>query len=86
MPKITKEVKKIAKDLLERFKAILSLDWRQRAQARAQVRLAIEDVLDAGLPGAYTPELYQAKAGLIFEHLYESYPNMGMGVYAELGG
>ena len=77
------EVKKVAQDLLGRFKAILSLDWRRRAQARAQVRLAIEDVLDAGLPRAYTPELYQAKAGLIFEHLYESYPNRGVGVYAE---
>jgi type I restriction enzyme R subunit len=85
-PQEREEVKKVAKDLLGRFKAILSLDWRQRAQARAQVRLAIEDVLDAGLPRAYTPKLYQVKAGLIFEHLYESYPNMGMGVYAELGG
>ena len=82
-PQERDEVKKVAQDLLGRFKAILSLDWRQRAQARAQVRLAIEDVLDAGLPGAYTPELYQTKAGLIFEHLYESYPNQGAGVYAE---
>ncbi len=82
-PQERDEVKKVAQDLLGRFKAILSLDWRQRAQARAQVRLAIEDVLDAGLPRAYTPELYQAKAGVIFEHLYESYPNVGAGVYAE---
>jgi hypothetical protein len=30
-----------------------AIDWRQKAQARAQVRLAIEDELDEGLPRAY---------------------------------
>jgi type I restriction enzyme, R subunit len=48
-------------------------DWRQRAQARAQVRLAIEDTLDDGLPRAYTPDLYEEKVAAVFEHVFESY-------------
>jgi type I restriction enzyme R subunit len=72
-PEEREEVKKVARALLERVKTALSLNWRQKAQARAQVRLAIEDMLDEGLPPAYTPELYNAKVGALFEHIYESY-------------
>ncbi|MES1256685.1 MAG: hypothetical protein ABUS56_13800 [Acidobacteriota bacterium] len=36
------------------------------------MRLAIEDVLDEGLPRAYTPELYQGKCAVLFEHVFES--------------
>jgi type I restriction enzyme R subunit len=50
----------------------LVIDWRQRVQARAQVRLAIEDELDEGLPRAYSPELYQQKCSAVFEHIFES--------------
>jgi type I restriction enzyme R subunit len=55
----------------------LVLDWRHRAQSRAQVRLAIEDVLDEGLPRAYTPELYQGKCTVLFEHVFESFGDGG---------
>src|ERR1043165_4418841 len=55
------EVKKVARQVLERLKSLLALDWRRQTQTRAQVRLAIEDTLDTGLPRAYTPELYQGK-------------------------
>jgi len=67
------EVKKVARRLLERVRAALVLDWRQRAQARAQVRLAIEDTLDEGLPRAFTPEIYQKKCELLFEHVFERF-------------
>ena len=50
------EIKKVAHILLERLKTVLTLDWRKRVDARARVRLAIEDILDEGLPRAYTPE------------------------------
>jgi type I restriction enzyme R subunit len=66
-------VKKVARRLLERVRAALVLDWRQRAQARAQVRLAIEDTLDEGLPRAFTPEIYQAKCAILFEHVFERF-------------
>ena len=66
------EVKKVARDLLERVKSLLVISWKQKAGARAQVKLAIEDLLDTGLPRAYSPELYQAKCSAVFEHVFES--------------
>jgi type I restriction enzyme R subunit len=81
-PEERAEVKKVARELLERLKALLVLNWRQKAAARSQLKLAIEDALDLGLPGAYTPELYTDKCSAVFEHVYESYPERGAGVYA----
>ena len=76
------EVKKVARELLERLKALLVLNWRQKTTARSQLKLTIEDTLDAGLPRAYTPDLYQQKCAALFEHVYESYPERNAGVYA----
>ena len=67
------EVKKVAKVLLDRVKAVLVLDWRRQNNARAKVRVAIEDALDEGLPRAYTPEVFQQKCATLFEHVFESY-------------
>lgn len=77
------EVKKVAHHLLERLNTLLALDWRKRASARAQVRLAIEDALDEGLPGAYTKDIYQTKCNALFEHVYESYFGDGDSVYVD---
>ena len=77
------EVKKVARDLLSRLKALLVLNWRQKAAARSALKLAIEDTLDAGLPRAYLPEIYRAKCSALFEHVYESYPERDTGVYAD---
>ncbi len=76
------EVKKAARELLARLKCLLVLSWRQKAAARSQLRLAIEDTLDSCLPRAYTPELYQQKCSAVFEHVYECYPERNAGVYA----
>ena len=76
------EVKKVAHVLLERLKELLVLNWRQKSSARSQVKLAIEDTLDTGLPRAYTKELYEQKCSVVFEHVYESYPERDAGVYA----
>jgi type I restriction enzyme R subunit len=75
------EVKKVARQLLQRLNALLVLGWRQKVQARASVRLAIEGALDDGLPGAYTKDLYQTKCGALFEHIYEGYFGDGESVY-----
>ena len=80
-PDEREEVKKVARQVLERLKTLLALDWRRQTQARAQVRLAIEDTLDTGLPRVYTPELYQGKCSALFEHVFESYYGEGAGVY-----
>jgi type I restriction enzyme R subunit len=76
------EVKKVASRLLARLKALLVLNWRQKAAARAQLKLTIEELLDTGLPPAYTPDLYRQKCAAVFEHVFESYPERHAGVYA----
>ncbi len=75
------EVKKVARHLLGRLKMLLTLDWRKRTGARAQVRIAIEDTLDEGLPRTYTKDLYESKCSALFEHFYESYFGDGASVY-----
>lgn len=75
------EVKKVARALLNRLKQLLVLNWWQKSTARAQLRLAIEDTLDTGLPRAYSPEFYQQKCSAVFEHIYESYPERDGSVY-----
>lgn len=76
------EVKKVARDLLARLKGLLVLNWRHKSTARSQLKLAIEDALDSGLPRAYTLEIYNEKCLAVFEHVYESYPERDAGVYA----
>jgi type I restriction enzyme R subunit len=66
------EVKKVARELLTRLKQLLVPTWRQKSAARSQLKLVIEDTLDAGLPRAYTPEIYNQKCSALFEHVYES--------------
>lgn len=76
------EVKKVARDLLARLRLLLVLNWRQKSSARSQLKLAIEDVLDSGLPRAYDKPLFEKKCTALFEHVYESYPERDEGVYS----
>jgi type I restriction enzyme R subunit len=78
------EVKKVSRELLNKLKMLLVLNWRQKSTARSQLKLTIEDVLDTGLPRTYTPELYRQKCSALFEHVYESYPERDAGVYSAL--
>ena len=77
------EVKKVARQLLERLNALLVLGWRQKIQSRAKVRIAIEDALDEGLPRAYTKELFAKKSEVLFEHVYEAYVGEGKSVFTQ---
>jgi len=79
------EIKKVARRLLEKVKELLVLNWRGKSAARSQLKLAIEDELDGGLPRSYTKELYRQKCSAVFEHVYESYPERNAGVYASVG-
>ena len=67
------EVKKAARQLLARLHELLVLGWRQKLQARARVRIEIENLLNEGLPRAYGKEMYEEKCGTLFEHVFESY-------------
>jgi type I restriction enzyme, R subunit len=80
------ELKKVTKDLLEKLKQLLVLNWRQTVTARSRVKLTIEDVLDQGLPRAYTPDLYKQKCSAVFEHFYESYGDKGASLYRSYPG
>ena len=75
------KAKKVAKDLLSRMKELLVLNWRKKSAARASIKLAIEDTLDT-LPKSYARPLYTEKCSLLFEHIYESYPELNSGIYA----
>ena len=81
-PAQIKQIKKVAQDLLRTLKkGKLVLDWRKRQQARAAVRVAIDDVLDKGLPPAFMPDLYRHKCDLVYQHVYEAYFGGGKSVY-----
>jgi type I restriction enzyme, R subunit len=78
-----REVKKVARTLLETLKKEkLVLDWKKRQATRAAVLYTIQKVLDDGLPRAYTPELYEQKCGVLYQHVFDSYQGLGKGVYA----
>jgi type I restriction enzyme R subunit len=76
------EVKKVAKQLLERLQKLLDLDWRKNQGSRARVTRAIKDMLDDGLPRTYSADLYEQKCSAVFEHFYESYPQRDANIYA----
>ncbi len=76
------EVKKVARTLLETLKREkLVLDWRNKQQARANVKVTIEEMLDM-LPPSYTLEIYSQLCTDVFQHVYESYFGKGKSVYA----
>ncbi len=81
-----KQIKAVAKDLLEKVtREKLVLDWRKRQQSRAEVRLTIEKALDDGLPEKFTPDLYRQKCEVIYQHFYDSYFGEGKSIYVKAG-
>jgi type I restriction enzyme R subunit len=80
------ELKKVAKDLLEKLKPLLVLNWRQTVTARSRVKLTIEDMLDQGLPRAYNPDLHKQKCSAVFEHVYEVYGDKEASSYRSYPG
>lgn len=76
------EVKKVARELLATLKREkLVLDWRKLQRHRAAVRLCINQFFD-GLPRRYSPELYQEKCEVTYQHVYDSYFGQGQSIYA----
>jgi type I restriction enzyme R subunit len=70
---------------VERIKELLVLNWQQKFDARAKLKVVIEEALDIGLPRAYTPELYQQKCEAVFAHIEQAYPERDQSVYAPAG-
>jgi type I restriction enzyme R subunit len=76
------DVRKVAHDLLETLKREkLVLDWRKRQQTRSDVLLTIKQVLDDRLPRAYSPDDYEQRCAVVYEHVYDSYSGSG-GAYS----
>jgi type I restriction enzyme, R subunit len=77
-----KEVKKVARELLEKLKKEkLVLDWRKKEMTRASVLQTVEIVLDH-LPEAYGKDIYDKKCQLVYQHVYDSYWGSGQSTYA----
>jgi len=76
-----KEVKQIAKALLEKLKITLVIDWRKKQRAKAQVKRVIENVLDE-LPKSYDDEIWPHSVEKIYQHVYDAYMGQGVSVYA----
>ena len=75
------EVKKVARMLLQTLKeAKLVLDWRKKQRTRADVYTTVKKLLDE-LPRAYTPELYQQKCDIVYQHVYDGYHGEGRSIY-----
>ena len=78
-------LKKTAEELLSILKREkLVLDWRQRQQTRAAVKVAIKDVLDQKLPETYTTELFKKKCDRVYQHIYESYADAQYNIYRQI--
>jgi type I restriction enzyme R subunit len=77
-----REVKKVARELLESLKeGKLVLDWKKGQTTRAAVRFTVETVLDH-LPRTYTPQVYEQKCDVVYQHIFDSYASQGQGIYA----
>ncbi len=76
----------MSRDLLGTLKRQqLVLDWRKRQQARAQVRVAIEALLDRGLPPAYDADLFARKCDAVYRHVFDAYAGPGRSIDATAG-
>ena len=75
------QVKNVARELLNFLKKEkLVLDWRKKQQARASVKLCIDEILDK-LPRVFDKDLYKNKCQAIYQHVYDSYFGEGKSVY-----
>ena len=78
-----KKVKSVAQKLLKTLKQEkLVLDWRKQQQSRAAVKLAVEEILDEGLPECYDKATFYQKCEVVYQHIFESYYGDGNSVYS----
>ena len=74
-------MKAISKQLLETLqRERLVLDWRQRQQSRAAVKVTVAEILDE-LPEHYTQEIYDQKCEVVYQHIYDCYYGNGNSIY-----
>lgn len=78
------QVKKVAKDLLTRLKEEkLALDWRKKEETRADVKVTIRHYLFDFLPEpTYTDTECEKRTQMVYSHVYDSYVDEKVNVYA----
>jgi len=74
------KVKAIAKELIEKVKTTLVIDWRKKQRTKARVRNVIEDVLDS-LPETYSDDIWPKACDDVHLHVYDKYVGEGRSVY-----
>ena len=76
------QVKSVVRELLATLKTEkLVLDWRNRQQAKAEVKQTIDTILDR-LPMTYNRQLYKQKCEDVYQHVHESYAGEGRSIYS----
>lgn len=74
------KVKTIARELLDKLKTVLVIDWRKKQRTKARVHNAIEEVLD-DLPESYTDDIWPLACEHVYLHVYDKYLGEGKSVY-----
>ena len=74
------EVKAVAKELLEKLRDTLVIDWRKKQRTKARVQSMIQDVLDK-LPEAYDEDLWPKACEQVYMHVFDKYAGEGKSVY-----
>ena len=75
------QVKRVARKLMAHIQDRLVLDWRRKAQTREAARGLVKDILDELPEDVYGPEIWERKAGIVFNHIFASYYDDGGSVY-----
>jgi type I restriction enzyme R subunit len=85
-PDEKEEVKKVAKELLEKLKKEkLVLDWKKRESTKNAVEVAIKNELVELPKDKYPKNLFQEKVEKLYNHIYESYDGEGKNIYNRTG-
>ena len=74
------KVKAVAKELLEKLKTALVIDWRKKQRTKARVQKIIDDVFQ-DLPEVYTDDIWPKACEHVYLHIFDKYAGEGKSVY-----
>lgn len=74
------KVKAIAKELLEKLRTALVIDWRKKQRTKARVHKIIDDVFQE-LPDSYSDDIWPKACEHVYLHVYDKYAGEGKSVY-----
>ncbi len=76
------KVKALAKELLDKLRDALVIDWRKKQRTKARVHKIIDDVFQE-LPDSYSDDVWPKACEHVYLHVYDKYSGEGMSVYVE---